>query len=419
LLVEKTFFFGLAMLLGGLLLRSLLAMPAPTLAQTAAPVFVGAGDIAACNRTGDEATAQLLDEITGTVFTLGDNVYEDGADAEFNDCYEPTWGRHKARTRPVPGNHDYHLAGAAGYYTYYGAAASPLDSNCISDCKGYYSYNLGTWHIIALNSEIAHGASSAQVQWLRDDLAANASKCTLAYWHRPRFSSGRHGGSAGVQPFWQALYEYEADVVLSGHDHTYERFAPQDPSGQADPAGGIRQFVVGTGGAGLYAIGAPVANSEVRNNTAWGVLKLTLYPASYDWVFIPVAGQTFSDAGSANCVGVGPPPTSTYTATLTSTPSPTHTLAATSTSTLTATMTLTGTATSASIPPSHTPTPAPTSTPTSTASDTPTETSTATLPVTDTRTPTATGSPPSGQATPGTPAPGGDSRLQFLPIVRG
>jgi hypothetical protein len=298
----------LAGFLSGLALSSPPPLPETALAQTGDPVLVGAGDIANCNRSQDESTAQLLDGIAGTVFTLGDDAYPDGTLAQFNDCYGPTWGRHKARTRPTPGNHEYHTSGAAGYYTYFGAAASPLDANCTSNCKGYYSYDLGAWHIIALNSEIAHGAGSAQEQWLRADLAAHPNTCTLAYWHKPRFSSGGHGNSTGVQPFWQALYDYGADVVLSGHDHSYERFAPQSPTGQADPARGIREFVVGTGGAGLYPFPTVRPNSQVRNNTTWGVLKLTLHAASYDWQFIPVAGQTFTDAGSALCVSGGPAP---------------------------------------------------------------------------------------------------------------
>jgi hypothetical protein len=319
--------FVLAVFLSGLVLGSPAPLPETTLAQTADPaplpqttlaqttdpVLVGAGDIADCNRSQDEATAQLLDSITGTVFTLGDDAYPDGTLTQFNNCYDPTWGRHKDRTRPSPGNHDYHTSGAAGYYTYFGAAASPLETNCTSDCKGYYSYNLGEWHIIALNSEIAHGAGSVQEQWLRADLAANQNICTLAYWHTPRFSSGKHGNSSSVQPFWQALYDYEADVVLSGHDHTYERFAPQNPTGQADPTRGIREFVVGTGGRGLYAFSTIQANSEARNNTTWGVLKLTLHPTSYDWEFIPVAGQAFRDSGTGNCVSTGPAPTATPT----------------------------------------------------------------------------------------------------------
>ncbi len=335
----------LAVFLTGLVLGSPVPLPDTAPAQTADPVLVGAGDIANCSRTQDESTAQLLDGIAGTVVTLGDNAYPDGTLTQFNDCYGPTWGRHKSRTRPAPGNHDYHVAGAAGYYTYFGAAASPLDTNCTSNCKGYYAYNLGAWHIIVLNSEIAHEAGSAQEQWLRADLAANQSTCTLAYWHKPRFSSGQHGNNSSFQPFWQALYDDRADVVLNGHDHTYERFAPQNPAAQAEPARGIREFVVGTGGASLYPFPTLQPNSEVRNNTTWGVLKLTLHPTSYDWVFIPVAGQTFTDAGSANCVGAGPAPTATHT--------PTAIATATRTSTPTRT---------------RTPTPGPTASPTATPS---------------------------------------------------
>lgn len=287
---------------GGLTLSSVILWPATTLAEASDPVLIAAGDISNCNRTEDEATAQLLDNIPGTLVTLGDNAYPDGTLTQFNDCYGPSWGRHKARTRPAPGNHDYHTPGAAGYYSYFGAAASPLDSNCTSNCKGYYSYDLGAWHIIALNSEINLAAGSAQELWLRADLASHQNVCTLAYWHKPRFSSGLHGNNSGVQPLWQALYDYGADVVLNGHDHAYERFAPQNPNGQADLAQGIRQFVVGTGGAGLYTFPIIRPNSEVRNNKSWGVLKITLHPTSYNWEFTPIAGQSFTDVGSAYCV---------------------------------------------------------------------------------------------------------------------
>lgn len=267
-------------------------------------VLVGAGDISRCSNDQDEATALLLDNIAGAVFTLGDSVYPNGTLSQFKDCYEPTWGRHKNRTRPSPGSHDYRDIGAAGYYTYFGESASPLDLDCTSNCKGYYSYDLGTWHIIVLNSEIDYSLGSDQEQWLRADLATNENTCTLAYWHKPLFSSGRHGNSASVQPMWQALYDFGADVVLNGHDHTYERFAPQSPTGQADPNRGIREFVVGTGGTGLYSFSTIQPNSEVRDNSSWGVLKLTLHPTSYEWEFIPIAGQTFTDSGSARCVEV-------------------------------------------------------------------------------------------------------------------
>jgi len=315
-MIKKLFF--VLVLFSGLVMGSSFPLSETALAQGGDPVFVGAGDIANCSGKNDEATAKLLDNIAGTVFTVGDNVYPDGTSAQFTDCYGPTWGRHKDRTKPVPGNHDYHTPGASGYFNYFGAAAG-------DPAKGYYSYNLGAWHIIALNSEITYRAGSAQEQWLRADLAANKSMCALAYWHKPLFSSGQHGSNSGSKAFWQALYEYGADVVLNGHDHTYERFAQQNPSGQADPKG-IREFVVGTGGAGLYPFPAIQPNSEVRNNTTSGVLKLTLHATSYDWQFVPIAGQNFSDSGSANCIGSGSVTAPTATSTSTSAPMATPTV---------------------------------------------------------------------------------------------
>jgi acid phosphatase type 7 len=264
------------------------------------PVFVGAGDIASCASSGDEATAKLLDSIPGTVYNLGDNAYEDGTAAEFANCYNPSWGRHKARTKPTPGNHEYHTAGASGYFGYFGTAAGPEPQ------KGYYSYNLGAWHIISLNSMCENvggcGASSPMVSWLKGDLAANPSSCTLAYWHHPVFSSGsEHGNDPKMIPSWDTLYAAGADVVLSGHDHDYERFAPQTSSGVADSARGIREFVVGTGGKSHYRFGTIRSNSQVRNSDTNGVLKLTLHPTSYEWQFVPEAGKTFSDSGSGSC----------------------------------------------------------------------------------------------------------------------
>ena len=367
----RVFSFVVTLSLSGLALGALVPRPETTLAQEAEVVLVGAGDITNCGRTEDESTAQLLDVIPGTVVTMGDNAYPDGTLDQFNNCYGPTWGRHKDRTRPSPGNHDYHVAGGAGYYTYFGAAASPLDPNCTSNCQGYYSYDLGAWHVIALNSEIAMGTGSSQEQWLRADLTANSKTCTLAYWHKPRFSSGQHGNNSGSQALWQALYDNGADLVLNGHDHTYERFAPQSPTGQAEPTRGIREFVVGTGGASLYSFPNIQPNSEVRNNTTWGVLKLTLKLIGYDWEFIPIAGQTFTDTGSGSCVSLGP----TLTPTDTSTPGPTPTATHTPTSSGTPTAT-------------DTSTPGPTPTPT----DTPTLTETP-LPLTDTPTPTPTSTP--------------------------
>jgi len=255
---------------------------------------VGAGDIAGCSSAGDEATAALLDTLPGAVFTAGDNAYEDGTATNFASCYGPSWGRHKARTRPSPGNHEYHTSGASGYYNYFGAAAG--DSG-----KGYYSYELGDWHIISLNSNVSMSAGSPQEQWLRADLAAHTKKCTLAYWHHPRFSSGSHGSSTAPRPLWQALYDFDADVIISGHDHNYQRFAPQTPAGVADPARGMRQFLVGTGGISHYNFSTPIANTEAYNTDTWGVLKLTLYAQSYTWEFVPVAGMTYTDSGSGDC----------------------------------------------------------------------------------------------------------------------
>jgi hypothetical protein len=261
-----------------------------------ASILVGAGDIASCTSGGDEATAALLDGISGTVFTAGDNAYPDGSAADFAQCYQPSWGRHKPRTRPSPGNHDYHTAGAPDYYSYFGASAGVAG-------QGYYSYDLGGWHIVALNSNISMAVGSAQEAWLRADLAASGKPCTLAYWHHPRFSSGMtYGNSTATAPLWQALYEAGAEIVVSGHEHNYERFAPQDSAGAADAARGIREFVVGTGGEGQFdPVGTLQANSEVFNDSTWGVLKLTLAPNGYSWAFLPVAGSTFTDSGSGSC----------------------------------------------------------------------------------------------------------------------
>jgi hypothetical protein len=258
-------------------------------------VLLAAGDISSCSSNGDQTTATLLDRLTGTVATLGDNVYPDGTASQFANCYDPTWGRHKARTRPSPGNHDYHTSGASAYYGYFGAKAGPSG-------RGYYSYNLGDWHVVSLNSNVSMSAGSTQEKWLRADLAASTRRCTIAYWHHPRFSSGtKHGSFSAARPIWQALYDYDADVVLSGHEHNYERFAPQTATGSADPARGIREFVVGTGGVGHYTGYRAIANSQVFNGTTFGVLKLTLAASSYSWQFMPVAGQSFTDSGTGSC----------------------------------------------------------------------------------------------------------------------
>jgi hypothetical protein len=262
------------------------------------PILVGAGDIANCDVDDDEATAALLDTIEGTVFTAGDNAYEDGSKSEFADCYGPTWGRHLDRTRPAAGNHDWHTDGASGYLDYFGKRAAP-------DGVTWYSYDLGTWHIVVLDSDCAKvhgcGADSPQGRWLAADLEASDATCTLAIFHHARFSSGdEHGNDRVVDPFWRALYAAGADVIVSGHDHDYERFAPQDPDGDEDRTRGIRQFVVGTGGAPLRGFDDPVANSELRASLTHGVLQFTLKVDSYDWAFVPT-GTDFRDAGSGPC----------------------------------------------------------------------------------------------------------------------
>jgi hypothetical protein len=261
------------------------------------PLLVAAGDIASCGLLADSATADLVDGIPGIVAAVGDNAYERGTAWEYATCYGPTWGRAKARTRPVPGNHDYLTAGASGYFGYFGAAAG-------SRGQGWYAYDLGTWRIYALNSNCGAiggcGPTSPEVRWLQADLAANPRACVLAYWHHPRFSSGVHGNASAVSTLWQVLYAAGAEVVINGHDHDYERFAPQNPNGVADPARGIREFVVGTGGASLRGFVTRRANSEVRSATSHGVLVLTLGNGRYSWRFIAADGS-FTDAGSASC----------------------------------------------------------------------------------------------------------------------
>jgi hypothetical protein len=272
------------------------------------PVIAAAGDIA-CDPAssafngGNGISTQCRQKYTSNslvnarfkaVLALGDIQYESGVYDAFLKSYDVAWGRVKSITRPVPGNHEYRTSGASGYFRYFGSAAG-------EPSKGYYSFNLGAWHIIALNSGIAHDASSAQVAWVNNDLAANSKHCTLAYWHHPRWSSGPHGSDSSVTPFWNALYAAGADVVLVGHDHLYERFAPQNATGAADSSKGIRQFVVGTGGKSLYAISTLKANSQVRGTTAFGVLMLKLQSSSYSWRFVPEAGGTFTDSGSTSC----------------------------------------------------------------------------------------------------------------------
>lgn len=271
-----------------------------TAAQQHPAVLLAAGDIANCEAlAGAAATAKIIESFPeATVAALGDLALKDGTAAEFANCYEKTWGAFKSRTRPAPGNHEFHAAGATPYFNYFGAAAG-------DPAKGYYSYQLGAWHIIALNGECQSiggcETGSPEEEWLRADLQSHPAACTLAYWHEPLFSSGAgHGNDLRYRDFWRDLYVAHAAIVLNGHDHDYERFAPQNPEGEADPRG-IREFVVGTGGNHPRPFGPPMPNSEVRKAFTFGVLKLTLWAHSYDWQFIPVSKQSFSDSGSDIC----------------------------------------------------------------------------------------------------------------------
>ena len=272
--------------------------PTPVPSQPAAveAVLVGAGDIASCASSGDEATAALLGQIGGTVFTTGDNVYESGTATEFSACYAPSWGLQRLRTMPTAGNHDWGTANAQGFRDYF-ALNSPTT---------YYSYNLGTsWHVIVLDSDCSQvsgcTSGSPQYSWLQADLAANPRACTIAMWHHPRFSSGEHGNSTSMQAIWQLLIDNNAELVINGHDHDYERFAPQTATGVPDDQRGLRELVVGTGGKSHYTFVNVQPNSQVRNDNTFGVLQLTLRTGAYDWRFIPVAGQSFTDAGSGTC----------------------------------------------------------------------------------------------------------------------
>jgi hypothetical protein len=284
------------------------------------PVIAAAGDIA-CDPASSsfngglgtstscrqKHTSDLLvgSDLAG-VLTLGDNQYEDGALAKFQASYDASWGRVKSITRPSAGNHEYSTADATGHFDYFNGTGNPTGP-AGERGKGYYSFDIGSWHLIALNSNCSRvggcGVGSPQEQWLKSDLTAHPNSCTLAYWHHARFSSGPHGNHASMQPIWQALYDASADVVLGGHDHAYERFAPQDPDGALDLSRGIRQFVVGSGGKSHYSFTTTQPNSEARNSDTFGVLKLTLHPTGYEWRFAAEAGKTFTDSGSDDCQG--------------------------------------------------------------------------------------------------------------------
>ncbi|WP_203749254.1 metallophosphoesterase family protein [Catellatospora bangladeshensis] len=263
------------------------------------PVLVGAGDIASCTSKGDEITAKLLDDIPGTVFTLGDNAYMDGSAKQFRRCYDPNWGRHRDRTRPVLGNHDLRRSDGKAYYDYFGADVGRHG-------EGWYAYHVAGWQVLVLNSQcdqVACGPDSPQARWLEEVLDREPARCTVAMWHHPLFTSGgKHTAEPRMRPLYQILYDRGAELVLTAHNHNYERFAPQDPAGVRDDGRGIRQFVVGTGGASLYRFGDEVAvNSESRDDRTYGVLKLTLEPDSYRWQFIGQPGAAFTDSGSGTC----------------------------------------------------------------------------------------------------------------------
>jgi len=267
-------------------------------------VLVGAGDIAGCSDlSGAQATAKLIEAIPGTVFAAGDLAYQHGTYEEFQKCYDPTWGRFKARTRPAPGNHEYNGSVATGYFRYWGKQAGDPG-------KGYYSFDLGAWHVVVLNTncgvkELAGcNEGSPEETWLKQDLAAHSSGCILAYGHHALFSSGlisKHAEHPELTAFWQDLYDAHADLILAGHEHSYERFAPQNPEGDPDPEHGMREIVVGTGGRSHTPLGYAKPNSEVRDDQTYGVLKLTLSPGKYRWEFIPEAGKSFTDSGEGAC----------------------------------------------------------------------------------------------------------------------
>jgi hypothetical protein len=313
----------LLILVAAALLATLMpSLPATTsaTASPAEPVIAAAGDIACpppATRTSSSChhkdTANLL--ATGNydaVLPLGDLQYECGQTSAYTAVYGPSWGQFKTISHPAAGDNEYgsstcSTAGASGYYNYFQGAASPTQPGCTSACRGYYSYNLGSWHVVVLNSNCSKpgvggcSATSAQGRWLAADLAANPTRCTLAYWHLPRWKES--GGTSGSSSYFaSALYNAKAEVVLSGNNHFYARSAPQTPSGAADPTNGIRQFIVGTGGKSLHGLSSnPDPQVQVRQSTTFGILKLTLHPTSYDWKFVPEAGKTFTDSGTQSC----------------------------------------------------------------------------------------------------------------------
>ena len=277
----------------------------PVLSGPAITLYA-AGDIAECRgaainetmaaRTAERIAAALSTDDTARVLTLGDNAYPNGSAADYANCYDPTWGRFKQRTLPSPGNHEYHTPSASAYFDYFGALAG-------TQRRGYYSVDIGAWHVISLNSNLDGAAQQAQLDWLKTDLSARPAGCSLAFWHHPVFSSGGHGNNAVMRDAWQLLAAAGTDLVLSGHDHDYERFAPQDVDGHVDMKHGIRQFVIGSGGARLTPLLIRRTNSETADNATFGVLKLDLKKSGYAWTYLPVAGGSYHDQGSAACHG--------------------------------------------------------------------------------------------------------------------
>jgi hypothetical protein len=251
-----------------------------------------------CGYEGANLTGKILDGISGTVFTTGDNAYMSANASEFANCYEPFWGRHKHRTMPTLGNHDVQPGNIS--FEYFQNLSGMNEGNTTPPNTGYYVYKLGNWRLYALNSTVSAQPGSAQLEWLRQDLAANSSKCSLAYWHHPVVSSGKNGDDPTMTYVWRLLYENGVDLVMNGHDHLYERFAPLDASLRIDNSRGIRQFIVGTGGAMLYDFKTPKTGSEVRIK-AWGILKLTLNGEDYDWEFIITDSSVPRDVGRAAC----------------------------------------------------------------------------------------------------------------------